>query len=94
MTLAYSDTKSLVDFVLETPFREARKHLHWKLQRLGRNEPEFYSGIIEHGPYMHFTSDEWFDFHRKIPVAILRDDSRLMNKLSQSQLHNLPSVGS
>ncbi len=46
---------------------------------------QFYDGVILHGPTIGLPSDQWLDFHRKIPHWRLRDDRALMNLMSENQ---------
>jgi hypothetical protein len=90
MTLSYDETKDLIDLVLNTTAAYARDRLHENLRVLNHNEPEFYTGIIEHGPGMKLTSEQWFDLLSKLPARTLRNVSTIMNKLSKAQREKLP----
>ena len=85
MTLSYLDTKKLIQLVLERPTKTAWQALNRALKVMNSSEPEFYAGVIEHGMGLPFSSEQWFDFHSKIPDRLLRDHVELMNKLSPSQ---------
>ncbi len=85
MTLSYVDTGSLIKLVLDGPKKTARQALNQALKEMGSSEPEFYAGVIEHGTGLPFSSEQWFNFHSKIPDRLLRDHVELMNKLSPSQ---------
>ncbi len=86
MTLEFDKTKDLIDLVLATKAELARKALENRLSSMGRTTPEFYDGVLSHGPKMsHYTSDQWLDFFRKIPHWRLLDDKTLMDKLSPNQ---------
>ena len=90
MTLSHDETKGLIELVLAADPERARDILNARLKIVGRGEPEFYAGIIEHGPTMKYTSDQWFDLLSRVPTRVLRDESKLMNKLSETQRQNLP----
>ncbi len=92
MTLSYNETKEFIDFVLVHPMVNIRKRLNTQLKRRRLKEQEFYAGVMEHGKGMPYTSDQWFDFHSKIPDKLLRDDPDLMNKLSPRQREDLPPL--
>lgn len=85
VTLSHDETKFLIDFVLETDKKKARGALHMVLIDMNRTEPEFYDGVLKHGPFMTYTAEQWFDFHSKISHWHLRDDPALMSKLSPAQ---------
>ncbi len=57
----------------------------WTFFYLGRTAPEFYDGVILHGPDMTYTSDQWFDFHQKVPHWRLQREERLIGKLTPRQ---------
>lgn len=90
MTLTHNETKELMDLVLRTRAADARLELNIDLKKRKRTEPEFYAGVLEHGPGMEYSSEQWFDFLSKIPSKLFFDDSRLTNKLSESQRAKLP----
>ncbi len=90
MTLSHDDTQILIDYVLSVPKEDARRLLHQELMRRDLSEPEFYAGVVKHGRGMSYSADQWFDFLAKIPNRFLRDDSGLMDKLSESQRRDLP----
>ena len=90
MKLTYADTKDLIDLVLSRPIEEVRQILYNALIAKNWNEPQFYAGVIEHGRGMPFTGDQWADFLAKIPNRFLRDDSGLLDKLSERQRDELP----
>ncbi len=92
MTLSYIETKTLKDFVLARPKEDIRIKLNRELKRRHTKEQEFYAGVMEHGKGMPYTSDQWFDFHSKIPDKLLREDPDLMNKLSPRQRESLPPL--
>lgn len=89
MTLNYEETKVLIDRVLEARKENVSQVLDDGLGQLSRSMPEFYDGIIKHGPGMTYTSDQWLDFHLKVPHWRLRDDRTLMDKLSPKQRERL-----
>lgn len=90
MTLSHDDTKTLIELVLSVPKEDARRVLHAELGERNWTEPEFYAGVVKHGRGMAFTGDQWFEFLSRIPNGILRDDSGLLNKLSEKQRSELP----
>ena len=92
MTLSYDDTKVLIDLVLGVPKEDARRLLNQELRRRSWSEPEFYAGVVKHGRGMAYTGDQWFEFLSKIPNGILRDDSGLLEKLSERQRAELPAA--
>ncbi len=92
MTLSYHETEVLIDLVLRFKKEEARKALHFQLDLMSYQEPEFYEGVIKHGPFMKYSSEQWFDFHFKVPHWRLREEKALMDKLSESQREQLPEV--
>lgn len=86
MTLNYEETKSLIDGVLAVGRDDARKVLQVELKRMDRTMQEFYEGVIQHGPHLtSYTSDQWLDFHLKIPHWRLQREKALMDKLSPKQ---------
>lgn len=89
MPLSYDETREFIDLILRTKKEDARTALHFDLVSTGHSEPEFYDGVIKHGPFMNYTADEWFDFHKKVPHWRLRDEPALMNKLSPQHLELL-----
>ncbi len=90
MTLSFHETKVLIDLVLDSSPAQARALLHNHLKSMKHSEPEFCAGVIEHGPSMRYSANQWFDLLSKIPSRALRDEARLMNKLSEAQRRNLP----
>ncbi len=90
MTLSFYETKWLIDLVLRTEAAAALIALREELRETKRKEPEFYDGVILHGPGMIYSSDQWLDFHIKVPHWRLRDEKALMDKLSPSQREMLP----
>jgi hypothetical protein len=85
MTLSHNETKEIIDNILETPAEQARRVLNITLKKRNRAEPEFYAGVIAHGPGMKYTSEQWFSFFKKVPIRIFLDEPKLMNKLSDNQ---------
>lgn len=85
MTLSFDQTRFLIDVVLSAKNGEALASLNETLTEIGRSAPEFYEGVISHGPFMNYTSDQWLDFHLKVPHWRLRDEKPLMDKLSAKQ---------
>lgn len=81
----YEETKELIEIVLNSSKEEAIDYLRVGLKARELSEPEFYDGIIRHGPAMKYTSDQWLDFHVKIPHWRLRRERALMDKLSPRQ---------
>ncbi len=92
MTLSYAETEVLIDLVLRSKMEDLSKLFHAELRNMGRREPEFYDGVILHGPFMKYSSEQWFDFHFKVPHWRLRDEKALMDKLSESQRQRLPEL--
>lgn len=95
MALSYADTKKLIDLILDRPKQIARKDLNTTLQDKGWSEPQFYNGVLKHGPGMPYTAEQWFDFYSKIPTHTLRDTrnpgaDELLKKLSPEQIRKLP----
>ena len=90
MTLSYSETKMLFELVLCQREADAQQALNIRLRRMGRKEPEFYAGVIKHCPDLEFGEDQWFDFLSKITNRGLRDESRIISKLSERQREALP----
>lgn len=90
MTLSYDETKKLIEAVLTWDHRRARYILHQFLILEKRTEPEFYAGIIEHGPAMRLTSEQWFEILSRLPNRMLRSQLRLEAILSEEQLRRLP----
>ena len=89
MTLDYGKTLTLIQLVLKSPRQMARNDLHEELLRLRRTPPEFYAGVLEHGPRMKLTAEQWFDFFSKVPNKLFLGDPLLMEKLSPSQRERL-----
>ena len=89
MTLSHNETTLLIELVLNSSRDNSRSKLHKELQRLGRSEPEFCAGVIEHGRGKNFTSDQWADFLSKVPNLLFREEYWLMNKLSERQRQHL-----
>lgn len=85
MSLSYNDTMTLIQFVLRLPKEIARKGLHIELSKRRWTEAEFCAAVLIHGKGLDLTTDQWFDFHSKVPNRLLRDDTELMNKLSPKQ---------
>ncbi len=92
MTLSYNDTKLLIEIVLQDPKEDARTRLNFALKGLGQKEGEFYSGIVEHGPGMRLTTDQWFELLSRLPIRVLRSQLDLKKYLSQEQIEGLPPV--
>jgi hypothetical protein len=90
MTIPYEQTKVLIELILNVQRQDARDVLRYNLQRMKYQEPKFYASVIEHGPGMAFTSEQWFDFLSKIPTQAFRAERQLMDKLSESQQERLP----
>lgn len=89
MALSHNETKQYIDLVLSSDKEDAQAQLYVDLSQRGYTLPEFYDGVIKHGPFMNYTADEWFDFHKKVPHWRLRDEPALMNKLSPQHLELL-----
>ena len=90
MTLSYDQTKDLIELALKAKSDEARDGLFDALRAMKREEPEFYAGVVEHGPSMNFTSEQWFDLFSKVTTRVFRDEDNLMSKLSEDQRLRLP----
>ncbi len=82
MTLEYVPTQFIIDLVLEVMPAQAADKVNMALKKMDRTRPEFYEGVIKHGPFMTYTSAQWLDFHRKVPHWRLRAAKALMDKLS------------
>lgn len=85
MTLSLNETRSLIEEVLASSPERARFNLHDALRRLGRTEPEFCAGVIEHHAAVRLSSNQWFDLFVKIPNQMLLRETKLIGKLSASQ---------
>jgi hypothetical protein len=90
MALSHIETKQYIAPVLNTDIEKVRAHLYVDLSLKGHTLPQFYDGVIRHGPFMDYTADQWFDFHSKVPHWRLREEPSLMNKLSPRQRERLP----
>ncbi len=83
MRLGYNQTIFLIDRVLESHLNEASEVLRKELSKMRLTIQSFYDGTIHHGPYLNcYTSDQWLDFHLKVPHWRLRAEEGLMKKLS------------
>lgn len=89
MTLDFPETRRLIIIVLKADKETVTSRLKSSLDALQNSFPEFYEGVITHGPFMDFTSDEWFDFHKKVPHWGLRAEDSLMKKLTPTHLKAL-----
>lgn len=67
MVLSYNETKALVDTVLHVSRDEARSQLNAAMKLAGRSEGEFYAGIVEHGPGLRLTTEQWFELLSRLP---------------------------
>lgn len=85
-----AETKVLVLRALQAVNAEARELIARALREIRKTEPEFLAGIIEYSEKLWLTSDEWFDLLCKFPQRVLRDDLRIMSRLSENQLKRLP----
>ena len=98
MTLSHNDIKDLIALVLAVPKETARTDLNTELKKKGWSEPQFYQGVLDHGPGMQYTAEEWFVFHARVPHFTLRDWQRdhrakkLMEKMSEQQRQQLPAT--
>jgi hypothetical protein len=90
MALSHEETKQFIDFVLNIDRGDAHEKLYRYLTKHGHTLPQFYDSVIQHGPYMNYTAEQWFDFHSKVPHWRLREEPALMNRLSQHQRELLP----
>lgn len=89
MAIKYEETKSLIGLVLRAARMNALEILQSALDENGWTMPEFYDGVIEHAIGLPYTSDQWLDFHQKVPHWRLRDEKALMDKLSPRQREQL-----
>ena len=90
--LEYKYTKILIFLILNhSEEKRMRVDLHFELKRLERNEGQFYMGIVEHGPYMKLTSEQWFKLPSCFRAKILRSELPLRKILSSRQIKELPS---
>ncbi len=81
--MKYEETKYLIDRVLSFDQNHAPEQLELELAKMNRSIQALYDGLLLHAQFMSFyTSDQWLDFHRKVPHLRLRRDAALMNKLS------------
>ena len=90
MTLSHEQTKDLIEQFLKWDRNIAREQLHFTLIGMGSDEPEFYAGIITHGPGMRLPSDQWFELLSRLPNRLLRSQLRLDKILSEEHLLKLP----
>ncbi len=88
----YNQTRDLIMDVLALAPDEAREFLNNRLVKAHITWPQFYDLVILHGPSLGFTSDQWLDFHLKIPHWRLLDDKGLMDLLSVNQREQLGHV--
>lgn len=84
MALSFEETKRIIEKVLKVSDpNETRILVHTELNLMNRPVPEFYDGVILHGPKMtDYTSGQWLDFHLKISHWRLLAEKSLMDKLS------------
>lgn len=82
MKMTFNETETAIKNILEADKADATLVLNTLLQNIEKNVGQFYDGVIEHGPKMGITDEQWFDFHNKINHWRLRQDKRLMDKLS------------
>lgn len=85
----YQETEELIEFVLTAKRQTVWERLNDRIVQSERSIPEFYEGVLKHGPKMSYTNDQWFDFLRKIPLWRLLEDKGLMDKLSPNQREQL-----
>jgi hypothetical protein len=90
--MSYNDTLFLINFVLVAENDSAREVLHSRLVQMKKAEAEFCAGVMKHGPSLSLSSNQWFDFFKKIPNPLFRDEPYLMNKLSENQRNQLKFV--
>jgi hypothetical protein len=90
MILSYSQTKALIEAVLDAKPAQARATLRYELATLNSNEPQFYASVIKHESGLPLSSQQWFDFLSKIPTCVFREERPVMDKLSGSQREKLP----
>lgn len=89
MTLSHNETQRLINIVLAGSQNSARSILFKELKLTQRTEAEFCAGVIEHGPSMAYTPNQWFDFFTKIPNKLFQHETKLMNKLTPEQQERL-----
>jgi hypothetical protein len=85
MTLSQNETQRFIDIVLANAKEHARMILFEELKLARNSEAEFCAGVIEHGPGLIYSSDQWFDFFSKIPNILFRHEKVLMDKLTPTQ---------
>ncbi len=90
MTLSCDETKLLIERVLKWNASDATKKLHTALIFSKQTEQEFYAGIIEHGPGLKLSSEQWFELLSRITTWFLRSQLNLENILSEEQRRKLP----
>lgn len=90
MTLSFEQTKDLIQRVLSDDPNTARDRLHFVLAGIGGSVPEFYGGIVKHGPDMGLTSEQWFELLSRLPNRLLRSQLPLDRILSENQRLKLP----
>ncbi|PWU17259.1 MAG: hypothetical protein C5B49_09255 [Bdellovibrio sp.] len=90
MTPSYNDTKAMIDLILKSESADARTALFVALAAIGRNDAEFYAGIVAHASGMGLSGDQWLDLLSKLPNRLLRSQLSLNRILSEEQLKRLP----
>ena len=90
--LSYIETKQLIELVMTSPEKKARKYLHLQLIKMKSEEGEFYTSIAKHAPSMKLTSEQWFMILCRLPNRILRSQIEVENILSETQISQLPPV--
>jgi hypothetical protein len=77
MTMSQNETRGLIEQVLAVSSENARLALHNVLRSMGRTEPEFCAGVIEHQAGIELNSDQWLDLFIKIPNPMFLRESKL-----------------
>ena len=88
--LTYEETKEFVGIALSLPIKNMRKNLFRRLARSGKNEGQFYEGIIKHSKSLGLTNEQWFELLSRLPNRMLRSGLSLTNILSENQIAKLP----
>ncbi len=80
-----SQTKELVQMILQDPGLA-----RFRLGKIRIQENEIYWGLITFSDELKLTSTEWFILLSTFRSRVLRDDLRIMAKLSEKQKDQLP----
>ena len=89
MKLTQNETKKFIEVAIGHPEVEARNVLYLKLRQANLTEAQFCAGVIEHGPSIQLTNEQWFDFFTKVPNILFEHVPALMNKLTENQRKQL-----